>query len=39
MGIIIGLIVLAVLVGLVCYINRCTVNNTRALPKEIADKL
>lgn len=39
MAIVVGLVVLGLLVGFVCYTNRCTVRNTRALPKEIADKL
>ena len=39
MAIVIGLVVLGLLVGFVCYTSRCTVNNSQALPKEIVDKL
>jgi|JI102314A2RNA_FD_contig_21_4758321_length_267_multi_8_in_0_out_0_1 hypothetical protein len=39
MGVVIGLIVLAVLVGFVCYTNRCSLNTSRTVPKEIADKM
>lgn len=39
MAIVVGLIVLGLLVGFVCYTSRCTVRNSRALPKEISDKL
>jgi hypothetical protein len=39
MTIVVGLVVLGLLIGFVCYSNRCNVRNSRALPKEIADKL
>ena len=39
MAVIIGLVVLALLIGFVCYSNYCAVRTNRALPKEIADKI
>ncbi len=36
MSIILGLFVLVLLIGFVCYSNRCTVNPGRSLPTEIS---
>lgn len=39
MTIVVGLIVLAVLIGVVCYTNSCSSSQERSLPKEISDRL
>ncbi len=39
MSIVISLIVLAALIGVVCYTNSCAKSKDRSLPKEIVDRL
>ena len=39
MSIVLGLVVLAVLIGFVCYNSQCSVRAGRSLPKEISERL